>query len=480
MVHLKLSDLHIENQKLQQQIKLLEIENNSLRKKIDFSSINHTVIVPEVFKPIFDIAEKNVASYFSDVYNSSENGEIEISGERYVLIRSAALSYEFLDIIKELYKDNGDEEAVRIGNNFLFDIGHVLGMKDAKAFHDKMDLKDPILKLSVGPVHFAYTGWANAEILPESNPTTDESFLLKYHHHNSFEAQAWKKAKKVSDKPVCVMNSGYSSGWCEESYGMPLTAVEITCEACGDENCTFIMAPTNKIGDYLNELKIDGSLEKYDVPTFFKRKETEDKLQESLLQKETLLKEVHHRVKNNLQIISSLFKLQLNTIDNEELNSIFLTSLNRVNTMAQIHELIYSDDNLSSINIEKYIEHLMSSLKQLYFKPGNDVSIVLNFDLTESNFVPDKAIPLGLILNEIISNAFKYAQKENAIFTLNLKNDDDFYFLSFSDNGPGLPKVVAQNTLGLALISILSEQIDAELKSESTKNGLTYTIKFKI
>ena len=199
-----------------------------------------------------------------------------------------------------------------------------------------------------------------------------------------------------------------------------------------------------------------------------------------MLQKETLLKEVHHRVKNNLQIISSLFKLQLNTIDNEELNSIFLTSLNRVNTMAQIHELIYSDDNLSSINIEKYIEHLMTSLKQLYFKPGNDVSIVLNFNLTESNFVPDKAIPLGLILNEIISNAFKYAQKENAIFTLNLKNDDDFYFLSFSDNGPGLPKVVAQNTLGLALISILSEQIDAELKSQSTKNGLTYTIKFKI
>ncbi|MEY3236641.1 MAG: hypothetical protein RI883_742 [Bacteroidota bacterium] len=475
---MKPSELHIENEKLLQQINLLEEENSRLKKEMEFSSIKQTVIVPVEFKPIFDIAEKNVASYFSDVYNSAENGEIEISGERYVLIRSAALSYEFLDIIKELYKDTGDEEAVRIGNNFLFDIGHVLGMKDAKAFHDKMNLVDPIQKLSAGPVHFAYTGWANVEILPESNPVTDESFLLKYHHHNSFEAQAWKKAKKVSDKPVCIMNSGYSSGWCEESYGIPLTAVEISCEACGDEHCTFIMAPTSKIGEYLNEIKIEGTSEEYDVPTFFKRKETEDKLHESLLQKETLLKEVHHRVKNNLQIISSLFKLQLNTIEDEELNNIFLTSLNRVNTMAQIHELIYSDDNLSSINIEKYIEHLMSSLKQLYHKPGKDILIALNFDLTETNFVPDKAIPLGLILNEIISNAFKYAQNENPVFTLNLKNDEHFYYLSFSDNGPGLPTVLAQNTLGLALISILSEQIDAELKSESTKNGLTYTIKF--
>ncbi len=114
----------------------------------------------------------------------------------------------------------------------------------------------------------------------------------------------------------------------------------------------------------------------------------------------------------------------------------------------------------------------------MYFQQGNIVRIVLNFDLTESNFVPDKAIPLGLILNEIISNAFKYAQNENAVFTLNLRNDEAFYFLTFSDNGPGLPKEVPQNTLGLALISILSEQIDAELISESTTHGLTYKIKF--
>jgi len=117
-------------------------------------------------------------------------------------------------------------------------------------------------------------------------------------------------------------------------------------------------------------------------------------------------------------------------------------------------------------------------MKQLYFIPGNDVRIVLDFDLTESNFVPDKAIPLGLILNEIVSNAFKYAQKENAIFTLNLRNEEEYYFLTFSDNGPGLPSETPRNTLGLALISILSEQIDAELKSESTTHGLAYTIKF--
>jgi two-component sensor histidine kinase/predicted hydrocarbon binding protein len=463
---------------LKDEISMLKKEINRLNQQIGFDQVKKTVLVPEAFREIFNKAEENVGKYFSDAYNSAEDGEISINGERYILIRSAALSYEFLDIIKEMYRSNGEEEAINIGNNFLFDIGHVLGNKDAKAFHEKMELTDPIQKLSAGPVHFAYTGWANVEIHPESNPTPDENFFLKYNHHNSFEAQAWKKANRISKRPVCIMNSGYSSGWCEESFAIPLTAVEVTCEAKGDNCCTFIMAPPSKINEYLKDSDLVRNADSYEVPVFFQRKVVEDQLKNSLQQKETLLKEVHHRVKNNLQIISSLFRLQLNSIEQDELKDIFHTSLNRVNTMAQIHELIYRDQNLTSINIEEYFRKLLNSLSQVYFTNSQHMTIISEFNLSENNFNPDIAIPLGLILNEVASNSFKYGNLEDGVFNLSITDNQLNYTLIIEDNGPGLPEILPENSLGLALVSILAEQIEANLQVDSTSNGLKYTLQF--
>jgi two-component sensor histidine kinase len=92
---------------------------------------------------------------------------------------------------------------------------------------------------------------------------------------------------------------------------------------------------------------------------------------------------------------------------------------------------------------------------------------------------PDRAIPLGLILNEIATNAFKYAGGEGAEFKFELKDDELFYYLNFSDNGPGLPDKPKQTSLGLSLIEILCEQIDAQLEISSSKKGLAYSIKFR-
>ncbi|MGE0562011.1 MAG: V4R domain-containing protein, partial [Flavobacteriales bacterium] len=268
--------------KLKLRIKILEEENNTLKSTSSFSSEEPTVKVPIQFKPIFDKAESVVKSYFTNLKASPSEGNITINDERYVLLRASSLSNGFFNKLKDLYADKGEHEAYRIGKNFLFDIAHVLGLEDAKNFHFKMDLNDPISKLSAGPIHFAYTGWAFVDILAESNPSPDENFYLKYHHPYSFEADSWMKAGVKSEFPVCIMNAGYSSGWCEESFGIPLTAVEISCKAKGDDNCTFIMAPPHKINEYLKQHDdINNTSTKYEVPLFFERQKAEEKIKNS-------------------------------------------------------------------------------------------------------------------------------------------------------------------------------------------------------
>ncbi|MCW3076650.1 MAG: hypothetical protein JWO32_1259, partial [Bacteroidetes bacterium] len=237
------------------QIKRLRLENERLKQALIKHPVGPTVKVPAKMKPIFDQAQKTVGKYFESFKLNPSKGSIEINGERYILVRASALSHEFLNSFSALYSDRGEEEALNIGKNILFDLSHVLGIEDAANFHKRMNLKDPISKLSAGPVHFAYSGWAFVDILKESKPSPDDNYYIKYNHPYSFEADSWIKAKKKSKTPVCIMNAGYSSGWCEASYGIPLTSVEITCKAKGDDSCTFIMAPPHRIDEYLRKNK---------------------------------------------------------------------------------------------------------------------------------------------------------------------------------------------------------------------------------
>lgn len=463
---------------LEQEVEKLRRENEALKKQLFFHNVTRTISVPDKFKEIFSEAEQTVRAYFSEASMGSNHGEININGERYLLVRSAALSFEFMDVFTEFYSNKSPEEAVRIGNNFLFDIAHVLGKEDASAFHKKMNLDDPLQKLAAGPVNFAFTGWANVEILPESSPSPDNNFFLKYHHHNSFEAQSWIKAKRHSDIPVCIMNSGYSSGWCEESFGISLTAVEIECEAHGAEHCTFIMAPPDRINEYLQQQGHVSNVD-HEVPIFFERKYNEDKLRQSLDQKETLLQEVHHRVKNNLQVISSLLNLQKSEV-RKELHEEFDTIIGRVKTMAKVQDLIYSASNVSSINIESYFKELVSSLYDIYASPSLETQFRVNIDVKEAIFNPDFAIPLGLIVNEIACNSFKYALGDKGLFYLELnQTQKGTYLLCIGDNGQGINKDIKSDSLGMSLIEILCDQLDAELNIVNSTKGLQYEIEFK-
>lgn len=458
---------------LERELKILKSE------KFNNTETPLSVDVPDEIAPLFLDVERKVADYFNGIQRDPESGEITIDGERYVLLRSSSLSFDFIDFIKERYADKTEEEATSIGNNFLYDNAKVIGKRDSIAFYKKLHLNTPIERLSAGPVHFAFTGWANVEILPESNPVPNNDYFLKFIHHNSFEAQSWIKAKKKSNLPVCTMNCGYSAGWCEESFGISSTTVEIECEAQGADHCTFIMAPSDRIHEYLDDTETNGGKKNYEVPVFFKRKVIEEQLRKSVEQKELLLKEIHHRVKNNLQIIVSLLRLQMNKTKNEKFRAELETSMNRVSTMAAVHELMYRGENLDKLSIKTYFENLVDALFNLY-NVSNKVKKSIKIDIPDAEFSLERSIPLGLILNEITCNSFKHALNEGGEFILELSKKNDHFELIVGDNGPGLNEEKKDDGLGLSLIEILCDQIDASLEIQNQSSGLRYKIGFQV
>ncbi|MBT3221641.1 MAG: PAS domain S-box protein, partial [Proteobacteria bacterium] len=226
-----------------------------------------------------------MSKYFAQKTERPEEGHIDIHGERYILVRAPSLSVDFYDMMRGLYQGR-EEQAMKVGRNLLFNLAHFIGCSDAEAFHNELGLKDPIERLSAGPVHFSHTGWAFVDILPESNPVPNEDFSLVYDHPYSFESDSWRRAGRESSHPVCFMNAGYSSGWCEVSFGMPLVATEILCVARGDPCCRFIMGSPSRItalvAEYLERHpQVAAQVGPFEVPGEFDSVELEGRLRVS-------------------------------------------------------------------------------------------------------------------------------------------------------------------------------------------------------
>jgi len=463
-------------QSLRKRVKELEKENQLLKKKKDiFFTDKKTVKVPKNIEPLFDKASEVVKKYFQTFTADPSLSKIEVNGQRYVLMRAESLANDFLNNIVKLYADRPTPEAIKIGRNMLFDFAHLIGIEDAKNFHKKMKLKDPLSKLSAGPIHFAYTGWSFVDILPESHPSPDNNYYIKYHHPYSFEADSWIRSNQKTDFPVCSMNAGYSSGWCEQSFGIELTSVEISCRAKGDKNCTFIMAPPNRISEYLEKEQLKYKpVKKYDIPLFFERKKSDEKIQTALKEKETLLKEIHHRVKNNLQIISSLLKLHSDQVKDSNFSKLVEDSQNRIVSMALIHEMLYANSDLSKINLVQYTKSLFEKLQSTY----NKEFVKLKLKIPEDFYYEiDKMIPIGLIMNEALSNSFKYAFDDmKGEISISISKN----VLTISDNGKGIPEEFRKKSsagFGMQLIYLLAEQIDAKINIRRI-NGTSIELKF--
>ncbi len=209
------------------------------------------------------------------------------------------------------------------------------------------------------------------------------------------------------------------------------------------------------------------------------RTQAEDRIKASLLEKETLLKEIHHRVKNNLQIISSLLRLQSRQIRDRQVLQLFTESQNRVQAMALIHEKLYRSSNLAKIDFEEYIKTLVEELFRGY--EARKRSITFKTNVEQVSLAIALAIPCGLIINELVTNSLKYAFPETVGSQISISLQErvrDQFILTISDNGVGLPEDLDfrnTNSLGLQLVCRLTKQLEGTIELERSQGT-----KFKI
>jgi len=237
--------------------------------------MGHTVSVPDEFVELFAQTQQHVARYFADKTFAPDRGTVEISGQRYMLVRAASMSVEFYDMVRSIYGE--EAEAASVAHSLLFDVAHAMGLADAHAFAERTGLRDQMTRLAAGPMLFANAGWASVDLSPESVASLDGEYLMVYDHPYSFESDSWLKAGRSSDEPVCVMNAGYSSGWCEYGLGRPLVAVEILCRARGDDACRFVMSPPGRLEGHVEAYaqrhpEVAARIAKVATPGFFSKR----------------------------------------------------------------------------------------------------------------------------------------------------------------------------------------------------------------
>jgi PAS domain S-box-containing protein len=257
--------------------------------------------------------------------------------------------------------------------------------------------------------------------------------------------------------------------------GESKTDVELEC-ARKDDNSISTMMATAPL------LNADGNIQGI-MATFADISDliaAENQIKASLEEKEVLLREVHHRVKNNLQIISSLMSLQSEYTQEPETLKMFQESKNRVRSMALIHEKLYQSKDMAHIDFGEYLKSLVEMLLTFYKEQNKDIKVSLNCDNVDLEI--DTAISMGLIVNELLSNCFKHAfsGRTGGEVEINLSKDTENYLLEVADNGVGIPEGIDfRNTesLGLQIVQTLTIQLKGTLEHEN-EGGTKFKLSF--
>ncbi|MEA3323995.1 MAG: histidine kinase dimerization/phosphoacceptor domain -containing protein [Euryarchaeota archaeon] len=245
---------------------------------------------------------------------------------------------------------------------------------------------------------------------------------------------------------------------------------------------TKLIAAANLISQPLTELLMAYGLsfrERLD-----EQKRSEDRIKASLNEKEVLLREIHHRVKNNLQVILSLLDMQARSAKDKNVKDALSESINRVYTMSLIHNQLYESENLSEVNMRGFVDNLVRQL--LYVYSIQDTRITPNVSVADSPLPISIAVPVGLIVNELLTNAFEHAfvnRNEGTIGVSFSVSEKGLVSLEVSDDGTGLPlgfDINAAKTLGLRLVKILTEdQLQGTLEVTG-EGGATFKMEFDI
>jgi PAS domain S-box-containing protein len=206
----------------------------------------------------------------------------------------------------------------------------------------------------------------------------------------------------------------------------------------------------------------------------------EKKLEESLTEKETLLQEIHHRVKNNLAVVSGMMELQTFNTDNEEVRSTLADSKNRIKTMALIHEKLYQSESLSHIDFGNYVEDLLENIKKV--TPSSDkITLNLNYDSFSLNV--NQAVPTALIINEVVSNSFEHAftDLDKGTVEVDIDKDGTNVAITIRDNGSGINEdfyTRKRESMGFTIVDTLIQQLNADKQTEN-KDGFCFSFSFE-
>jgi two-component sensor histidine kinase/ligand-binding sensor domain-containing protein len=206
-------------------------------------------------------------------------------------------------------------------------------------------------------------------------------------------------------------------------------------------------------------------------------------LKVALEEKEVLIKEIHHRVKNNLAVISGLLELQQGNAENDFASRILSESQRRVQSISMIHEKLYQNERLAEIDFEKYVRELVEIISYSFSYPDKDITVTVDID--DIKLGVDQGIPCGLILNELVSNAYEHAFKEQSDGTVAIEiieKEDGVIAISVADNGVGMAENTepqTSDTLGFTLIQTLCQQLEAELEVQENNPGSRFLISFQ-
>jgi predicted hydrocarbon binding protein len=196
--------------------------------------------VPPELLEIFEKAKTMVKSYFDAFHGEPGRGRVEIEHDRFILAQTDSLSFVLRGVLEDIYGDHGSDQL-------LFSFGKAVGRTEARKFFTRFNLTDPMEKFGFGPTYFSFSGWAYVNLLYPFNIKQDETFLLLFANQQSFEAEAFQKERKQTQKPICHITAGYMTGWCEESFGIPLETRELFCSAKGEGMDLFLMTHRKKI-----------------------------------------------------------------------------------------------------------------------------------------------------------------------------------------------------------------------------------------